>query len=67
MPQDVALLVELATLHHAQVPENLSDGRSNRLRSIDDEQPGLFLGKTSIDQVAQQCLGDTAVLRVALR
>ena len=63
MAQHVALLVELATLHHAQVAEDLSDRRANRLRTIDDKQPGLFLGKTPFDQVAQQRLGNTAVLR----
>ena len=62
MTQHVALLVELAALYHAQVPEDLSDGRPNRLGPIDDEQPGLFLRKASIDQVAQQRLGDPAVL-----
>ncbi len=65
MSQDVALLVQLAALDQAPIPEDLPDRRTQGLGAVDDEQPSALRVKAALDEVSKQRLRDAAVLRIA--
>ena len=60
---DVATLVDLAALDGGGHTESVADRFAERLRAIDDEQPGHPRIEPPADEIVEQCLDDDRVLR----